>query len=381
MAAPTGTAGAIGAAGAAAAARVLGVDLGGTKVALRAEGAGGRAEEVVLRWPGSGGVAADWAALTSNVRSLEGRWGGGFDAVGVAVPATLDPAGTVWAWPGRPAWTGFGLGAALRELFPGAAVRQADDGDLAALAEAVHAGYADVAYLGVGTGVGGGLVRAGRLFPGPERGSCEVGHMLVDRGGPPCDCGRRGCLQATASGPATLGRAAELRRSATDFAELRDALAAGADWAVRAVDDTCAALAAGVVTLAEIAHPDVALIGGGFAAGIPSFTARVDTHVRRLARAGFVPPPVVPATLGALSSLYGAVALAREALPAAPAGREAGPTGREALPAGSADRQVPPASPAPLTEAPPAGPARRVRAASVPHRTHAPSDLSERDVL
>lgn len=291
---------------------VLGIDLGGTKAALRVEADDGRAEESVLRWPAPTGPAADWAALTANVRALEGRWGP-FAAVGVAVPATLDPAGTVTAWPGRPSWGAFRFGDALRALLPGAPVAWADDGDLAALAESVHTGRGDLVYLGVGTGVGGGIVRAGRLFPGSERGSCEVGHIVVDRGGPVCDCGRRGCLQATASGPATLRRAGELRGAATDFADLRDALTSGAGWAVRAVEETCEALAAAVVSLAELARPDLAVIGGGFAAGLPGFTARVDAYARGLARPGVPVPPVSPASLGPLSSLYGALALARQA--------------------------------------------------------------------
>ncbi|UGQ13426.1 ROK family protein [Yinghuangia sp. ASG 101] len=288
---------------------VLGIDLGGTKAALRVEGDGG-AEESVLRWPAPAGPAADWAALTAEIRGLQGRWGRPA-AVGVAVPATLDPAGTVTAWPGRPSWNAFGFGGALRGLFPGTPVAWADDGDLAALAESVRAGRGDLVYVGVGTGVGGGVVRAGRLFPGPARGSCEVGHIVIDRGGPRCDCGRRGCLQAAASGPATLRRAGELRGSATDFDTLRDALAADVPWAVRAVDETCAALATAVVSLAELARPDVAVLGGGFAAGLGGFTARVDAHARGLARPGSPAPPVVAASLGPLSSLHGALALAR----------------------------------------------------------------------
>ncbi|NUS53595.1 MAG: ROK family protein [Streptomycetaceae bacterium] len=291
---------------------VLGIDLGGTKAALRAEGEDGASEESVLRWRAPADPAADWAALTADVRALRSRWGD-FAAVGVAMPALLDREGTVSTWPGRPSWSGFRFVDGLRRVFPGTPVRWADDGDLAALAESVHAGRDDVVYLGVGTGVGGGIVRAGRLFPGPERGSCEVGHIVIDRAGARCDCGRRGCLQATASGPATLRRAAELRGSATDFAGLREALADRVPWAVRAVDASCAAVAAAVVSLAELAHPETTVIGGGFAAGLAGFTARVEAHTRQLARPGTAAPAVTPAALGSLSSLHGALALAREA--------------------------------------------------------------------
>jgi kanosamine 6-kinase len=110
---------------------VLGVDIGGTKVALRAEQvaadprgvaagpaevpragegraaptAGGRAYERVLTWPG-GGVDADVAALADAVGALRTESGLRFAAVGVAMPGTTGPTGRVVVWPGRPSWAG-----------------------------------------------------------------------------------------------------------------------------------------------------------------------------------------------------------------------------------------------------------------------------------
>ncbi|MFB7380690.1 ROK family protein [Kitasatospora purpeofusca] len=296
---------------------VLGIDIGGTKVALRAEdgppGGPVRTEEAVLRWPGArvAGAYADWTALAGTVADLRERWEGDFAAVGVAVPATVGPDGRVLAWPGRPGWRGFDLLPALRRLFPTAALAWADDGDLAALAEAVHAGSGNVVYLGVGTGIGGGVVHEGAPLPGPGRGSCEAGHVIVDRSGPVCDCGRRGCLQATASGPATLRRAELLRGAPVEYAELRTGLADSAPWAVEAVEETCAALAAAAVSLGELFHPELTVLGGGFAEGLPGFTARVEAHAAALARPGVPAPAIRPAVLGGLSSLHGALALAR----------------------------------------------------------------------
>ncbi|MEU3837216.1 ROK family protein [Streptomyces microflavus] len=293
---------------------VLGIDVGGTKVALRAEGLDGPAghvEEAVFTWPAAQGAEGDWRALAAEVAGLRERWGGGFTAVGVAVPAAVGADGRVAAWPGRPGWEGFAFGPALRRLFPDAAVRWADDGDLAALAEARHAGCDHVAYLGVGTGVGGGVVHGGASLPGPGLGSCEVGHLVVDRRGPRCDCGRRGCLQATASGPATLRRAARLRGGPVDFAALRTGLAEGAAWAEEAVEETCDGLAAAFVSLAELFHSRLSVLGGGFADGLPGLAARVADRSAALSRTGFPAPPLRPAALGGLSSLHGALALAR----------------------------------------------------------------------
>ncbi|MEV5764906.1 ROK family protein, partial [Micromonospora sp. NPDC052213] len=198
-----------------------------------------------------------------------------------------------------------------------------DDGDLAALAEARHAGHDDVVYLGVGTGVGGGVVLTGRPVPG--RSSAEIGHTVVALDGPRCDCGRRGCLQSVASGPATLRRAADARGAEVSFDDLRDGLRAGREWAVDAVDTSCRALAAAVVSLGELLDPAAAIVGGGFAAGLPGFVPLVAEHARSAGRPGRPAPPVLPAALGGLSSLHGAVELAR-GLSAAPAPASPVPT-------------------------------------------------------
>jgi kanosamine 6-kinase len=233
-------------------------------------------------------------------------------AVGVSVPATVDRAGRVVAWPTRPSWTGADFGAALRSLFPAIPVCFADDGDLAALAEARAENCADLVYFGVGTGIGGGIVLGGRSWPGLARASCELGHVVVDRSGARCDCGRRGCVQALASGPATLRRAAESRGAAVTATQLRDGIAAGAPWALPAVTESARALAVAVVSAGELCAPSLTLIGGGFAAGIPVFVTLVAEEVRRLARPGREPAPVRPAVLGGLSSLHGAVLAARD---------------------------------------------------------------------
>ncbi|MFC4565584.1 ROK family protein [Nocardiopsis mangrovi] len=287
----------------------LGIDIGGTKVALRVEGEGREPFSTSFRWPSAapGDPRPDLAALAAAVGRLRDAWGGGIEGVGVASPATLDASGRVAAWPGRSGWVGADLRSALLALVPGAPLRCADDGDLAAVAEARAAGAADLLYVGVGTGVGGGIVLGGRPCPGARRGSFEIGHLPVDRSGPRCDCGRVGCLQAAASGPAFLRRAARLRGRDTGFAELRDSLAADRPWAVSAVAPGCDALAAAVVGVGELLRPSVAVIGGGFAAAMPELVALVDERTAALARPGHAVPEVRAAALGGWSSLHGAV--------------------------------------------------------------------------
>lgn len=293
----------------------LGIDVGGTKVALRTRGAAGTDTDSVFRWPAARTVEADLAALAKGVRTLVDTGPGTVEAVGVAMPATLDAHGRVVTWPSRPFWQGVDLPGELARLIPDTRVSCADDGDLAALAEADAANCADLVYLGVGTGIGGGIVLDGHLVPGIGRGSCEVGHTIVDRSGERCDCGRRGCLQAVASGPATLRRAARLRGEPVEFAALKGGVAAAEPWARTAVDETCAALAAAAVSLAELVRPQQVVVGGGFAAGLDGLVGSVAAHAERLARPGVPAPQVRGARLGGLSSLSGALLLARTSGP------------------------------------------------------------------
>ncbi|MGV9559631.1 ROK family protein [Streptomyces sp. NPDC003401] len=289
--------------------------MGGTKVALRAEHTDGTVREAGFRWPRGADAPAPAAAeldlLVRQVHELCAEAPDEPAGVGVAMPATLDAEGVVTAWPNRPGWSGLDVGGALREVFGTAEVVCADDGDLAALAEAHAAGRPDLLYLGVGTGVGGGIVLGGELLPGPSRGSCEIGHLIVDRSGEQCDCGRRGCVQSVASGPAVLRRAARARGTEVTYDQLARALADGTPWAADPVREGCAALAAAVVGVSELLHPATVVIGGGFADGLPGFTDTVAARTARLARPGHPPPPVRPARLGALSSLHGAVLLAK----------------------------------------------------------------------
>lgn len=292
----------------------LGIDVGGTKVALRTEGggAGTPAAETTFRWPEPARLTTDLEAFAKNIRACLDNWPEPVRAVGMAMPATLDHAGRVTRWPGRPGWTGLDLAGWLRTALPPVPVRFADDGDLAALAEARQAACRDLLYIGVGTGIGGGIVCDGQLLPPPARNSAEIGHVVVDRSGPRCDCGRLGCVQAMASGPATLRRAARLRGGPVTFAEFLPALAGDQPWATAAIEETGAALALIVTNVSELLSPALTVLGGGFADAIPRLAPLVTEQAQRLARPGQSLPPVQPGALAGLSSLHGAILLARD---------------------------------------------------------------------
>ncbi len=141
---------------------------------------------------------------------------GRLTAIGVAVPGVVDPdAARVVVTPNM-SLTGVAIGAHLENRF-GVPVAIGNDGNLGTLGES-WLGSARRARsamgIWVGTGIGAGFVRRGKLWRGARESAGEIGHIVMQIGGPKCGCGNRGCLEALAS------------RSAIER-DIRQALAAG----------------------------------------------------------------------------------------------------------------------------------------------------------
>ncbi|MFD5084206.1 ROK family protein, partial [Kitasatospora sp. NPDC058406] len=189
---------------------LLGIDVGGTKVALVLERPGlRRPVHARFDWPRPAdrpadlrvGREADLAALAAAVVRITGAAGpGAVRSAGLALPATVRD-GRLTSWPSRPSWAGLRLDTVLERVLPGVPVRYEDDGNLAALAEAARGGVRDLAYLGLGTGVGGGIVLGGRLHTGPYGGGGAGGPHGGGTAGGPGGGGRGG----RGRGPAPRG--------------------------------------------------------------------------------------------------------------------------------------------------------------------------------
>jgi glucokinase len=211
-----------------------------------------------------------------------------------------------------------------------------NDANAAALAEhrfGAAQGARHSVTLTVGTGIGGGLVLDDRLYRGSVGAGGELGHMVVDLDGPPCqgNCPNRGCLEAVASGTALEREARETARAAPESA-LGRAVAAGRE--VRgplvtelAHDGDEAALGVltligrrlgvGISNLVNVFDPEVVVLGGGvLAAG-----ELVLEPARQEMRARALPPGrddvrVVAAHFGEEAGMVGAAALALDGLDA-----------------------------------------------------------------
>lgn len=148
----------------------------------------------------------------------------------------------------------------------GQPIRLENDANCFALAEARHgAGQGGRLVFGVimGTGVGGGLVIDGRLWPGPQHIAGEWGHHAIDPLGPACYCGQRGCVETLISGPAVSRRYRELGGEALEVAAIVGRARIGEAAAQQVLAELIDRFGRAVANLINVLDPDVVVLGGG----------------------------------------------------------------------------------------------------------------------
>lgn len=237
---------------------VVGLDIGGTKTLGVAVD---RSGDVVARTrrPSGHGSQAVVAGAVDAVERLVGD-GDRLLGVGIGVPGLVDTESGVVA-------QALNLGLERTALAAEAAARLGvpvgieNDVNAAALGMA-GGGDGSLAYLNLGTGLAAGIVVDGRLLRGARGAAGEIGHISVDPAGPPCVCGMRGCLEASASGS---GIARRWPRRPFEVAELRDLAAAGDPVAARLAAELVEAVAHAVRVLVLAVDPARVVLGGGIA--------------------------------------------------------------------------------------------------------------------
>jgi glucokinase len=300
---------------------LVGVDIGGTKVAA---GLLDRAGKIVAqsRMPMVANDAArGLAAVAAAIEDLRSRAGSGSDshsapgsgggfqphAIGICAPGPLNPrTGVVINPPNLPGWHNFPLAEEMRKLYPDAQVKIDNDANAAALAEAkwgAGRGYRNVFYATIGTGIGTGFVIDGKVYHGRTGLATEGGHVGVDVHGPLCACGKRGCIETLAAGPAIarrartkLAQAQSQTQSASGAGGTADAAkksallemaggraeavtsemvakahAAGDALAHEVMQETLDLLAYWLGNVIDLLEPDVIVIGGGVSSMLAPF--------------------------------------------------------------------------------------------------------------
>lgn len=296
-----------------AAKRVIGVDLGGTKIATGSVDADGRVHgRLEVPTP----TESQEALLEAIVGAIEPLAEQGIDAIGFGIPSLIDRStGRVLGSTNIPL-RDVALTDVTQERFGVPAVVE-NDGNVAALGEwklGAGRGADDLVMLTLGTGVGGGLVLGGSLY----RGIAELGHVVVVADGPPCqgNCGGRGHLEAVASGSAADRAAEKLWGEGANAALLVGRAQEGDAEALEALSGIGHLLGAAIGSFVNVFAPEVVVIGGGF--GLAAFEFIVPSALE-IARRETLEPDVLPvriasAELGTDAGLIGAGLLAFEAL-------------------------------------------------------------------
>jgi glucokinase len=189
-------------------------------------------------------------------------------------------------------------------------------------------GHRELLVVTVGTGIGGGIVSGGRLLRGAHGFAAEIGHVIVEPGGPWCGCGNRGCWEQVASGQALDRAAREAAQSRPDslIADLAgthapvgrhvwEAARQRDRMATSILEEVGRRLGEGIAGLVNVLDPEAVVIGGGvvdigdllLAPARKAFVAAVEAPDHR------PEVPLVPAQLGNRAGAIGAAALALEA--------------------------------------------------------------------
>ena len=314
---------------------IIGVDLGGTKLAVGALPADG-SRRIAMRTELTCADQGEEAVLERIVRAIEAvvvqtmvETGCARDAilgVGLGAPGPLDRTRGIVIVAPNLGWRDF----PLRDRVTAATGLRAtldNDANCATLGEwwvGAAKGGRNVIGITIGTGIGGGLILNGELYHGASDVAGEIGHATIDSTGRRCKCGNYGCLEAYASGPAIAERAREALAGGEP--SLLPSLAGGDLAAITAqlvyqaskqgdgvarevVRETARLIGAGVANLLNIFNPDVVVLAGGVTqAGNDLFDPLRAEVKRRAFRPAVEACRIVPGSLGAAAGVVGAVA-------------------------------------------------------------------------
>ena len=251
--------------------------------------------------------------------------------IGLASPGVIDSKeGIVVRW-GNYNWSDKPLARDMSEAV-GAEVRIVNDANAAAYGEAIYGAakaYKNSIFITLGTGIGSGIIIDGKLFEGVRGAGAEAGHMVIQVGGVPCGCGRKGCFEQYASASALIrdtkramfedkesmmwelvGKDPEKVDGKTAFSAAK----AGDAAAQTVVKNYIMYLGEGILNLVNIFRPEAVIIGGGVCNEGEYLLAPLRKYVGERLYVGCdrVPLTINRAALGNDAGIYGALAFAMD---------------------------------------------------------------------
>ncbi len=251
---------------------------------------------------------------------LEVRW------LGVGTPGSVDfkTGQVIGAAPNIEDWRGTEIGRNLKERL-NMPVWVDNDVNTVALAElrfGAAIGAKSAICVTIGTGIGGAVVIDGHVQRGHTYSGGEIGHMSINFDGPPCKCGRNGCIEAYCSSGAIINRAKkrleqqpseiieEITGGRTDRLAIKQLFAAARKndkLAKEVIAETAEYLGIGLANLVNLLNPEIIIIGGGIADGSTEFLAKLSETIKEQAFESAVKElKIVKATLGNDAGFIGA---------------------------------------------------------------------------
>ncbi len=253
--------------------KVLGIDLGGTNVAMAVVNENG---EILVRKTIETKVQEGFEKVVERISKAANEVineVGGVSKIGIGSPGSIDHKnGLVRFSPNFPGWINVPLSKEI-EKRTGVGVTLENDANAFVMGEKWFGkgkGYTDIIGITLGTGVGGGVITGGMLLRGHKGIGAELGHVVVDPNGYPCGCGNHGCLEtiASATGISRLAREWKERYPDSIITEftakaVMDAARHGDPLGVKVLEIVSQALGIALGSLIHIFNPQLIVIGGG----------------------------------------------------------------------------------------------------------------------
>ncbi len=307
----------------------IGLDVGGTKInAFRVA----RDGTILARSNTPTPADDEEATLGTMIELAKGLLTDDVLAVGVGAAGLVDASEGVLRFAPNLAWRDLPIAQRMRDAL-GIPVQVDNDASMAAYAEyrfGAGRGYRHLLLVTVGTGIGGGIVSDGRLFRGAHGFASEIGHIIVEPGGPLCGCGNRGCWEQVAAGRAidrmgrleAIERDSILRRLAGGDPDkvtgtlVTRAAEQGDDAARGILAEAGRRLGEGIAGLVNVLDPQIVVVGGGAIVAGDLLLEPARMAFREAVEGPDYRPrvPIVPAQLGNDAGAVGAAALALEEL-------------------------------------------------------------------
>jgi glucokinase len=305
-----------------------GVDIGGTKIAVALVDEHGKivTEETIATEVENGpSPAMDKVAVL--IRKLSDKADCKVEKIGIGSPGPLNAKSGVILMPSNlHSWRNYPVVAEMEKRvdIPATLGNDADAAGFGEYLFGLEEEHEYVAYVTGSTGVGGGIISNRMLHVGASSSAAEFGHMIFEKDGPLCGCGRYGCLETFSSGTGIANRMIdkvlenpehrlheEAKNRKITSKEVFSAADQGDELASEVIAKAEDYLAIALANMITVLNPSVFIVGGGVALGQPRYMEAVNNKIGRFAMAENVEAvTIVNASLGAKAGVIGAAALA-----------------------------------------------------------------------